>query len=579
MPYIDNVEQFEYTMYDKTAMQDFGNILEMNGWTKIKHFYKVVIGRKQYHYTKQEIESGDGVGQRSYRPYMYVTAKHMLYKNAKGRVLGMAEILTDSFRMLPPEMITANSTSTVLSSSTIDSFKDNVKNVFDNNKVKGLIYFYTVEKEPTVQDGFVTITYPIESLTSEMYYSTALDVELNGMTMYPTGNVGSGVDVQKRDLFRNANDDAVRPFAEPWVMQSTLVPVELFNSVNEQDSLDNVYSALNKWDDSEITVKGRIDSNSITVMLQSDSSANWENNRYPVVPLHFGEVDMENGEPNVYALFGGVTPPTPNFDFNSLTKYTGNAKTKLTIPVLKAYPSYPGDGVNNVVLSKTRGGSRYQAVYLSWGASPDLMPPNREGKNNKHYPISLDFDVRNFGFNPSRYSDSVHTSFIYVVHPEDGIIGKIRNVVGLQTFATNNPELRIKREDCPLKVTDAYQVFTVGAICPFTKTPSTTYSVAGIAIRGNTVERANYSTVPMPTNVSVTLRDNILHVRWDIENDEFHSGVRIDVDGIEVVPIVSGTNQYLIDLIAHGVVKPIESVGITSVNDKGKESDTVEVTL
>lgn len=577
MPYIDNVEQLDYKLYDKTAMEDFGKILEMNGWTKVKHFYKVVIGRKQFRYPG--VHEGTNVSA-DYIPYIHASAHHVLYQNAKGKILGMAEILTDSYKILPTAIYKGDrSTGGTNANGEMDEFIENFPRIFDNNKVKGLIYFYTVENTPEIRDGAVSITYPLTSLTDEIHYSTALDVEVGELCMYPVSFVATGETSYTHLFQKSANDAGIREKVNPRVMQSTIVPVELFNSVTEEDSVDNVYSALNKWDDSSITVKGRIDGNNIIVMLQSDTSANWSNNKYPIVPLFFGEVEMENGEEDVYCLFGGVTPPTATYDFSSLTKYAGNVKTKLVIPTLKAYPSYPGDGINNAVLSRTRGGARYQAVYLSWGASPNSMPPVKEGTGGKKYPGAWDFKVKNFGFNPSRYSNSIHTSHIYIVHPEDGVIGKLRNIVGLQTFATNNPELRILREDCPVKVTDAYQVFTVGAICPFTKTPSTTYALAGIAIKDTVVEKANYTTVPVPQNVKAKVDGTVLTVTWDIVGDHFHEGVRIDVDGIEIAHIVSGTKQYKVDLTYLDITLPVGSVGVTSVNHRGQESDTVEVTL
>lgn len=588
MAYIDNSEQFEYEVYDKTAMEDFGSILERNGWVRVKHFYKLVVGRKQYNLDKKEIEANLGVSQRPYRPYLYASAKHVIYQNASGRYLGMAEILVDSFKLLPLEFINAapNGASTEATSpafqSALEQFPEKFKSTFDTNKVKGLTYYYTLENLPSVEDGFMTITYPIESLNEEQYYSTALDIELNGYKIFPVGDVSYSTEAKKRDLVRNANDDEIRGFAEPHVMQSTVVPVELFNSVVESDSVENVYSALNKWDDSIVTVRGRIDGDSITVIFQSDNSAKWDGNRNPQVPLHFGEVEMESGRKGVYALFGGVTPTTAQFDYSSITKYTGNANTRLVMPVLKSYPSYPGDGVNNVVLSRTRGGARYQAVYLSWGASPEAMPPNREATGGRHYPRAMDFDVRNFGFNPSRYSDSIHTSNIYLVHPEDGVIGKLKNLVGLQTFATNNPELRIRREHCPDKITDAFHVFTVGSLCPITKLPSTTYSLASIGIRGKVVEKPKYTKVPVPVNVKASKRDGKVHVSWDIDSKDYHhSHVDIDIDGIIVFDNASGIKSAVIDLSNYSGldINTIGTIGITSINDRGSSSDVVEVPI
>lgn len=565
MPFVDNIENISVQLRDKTAMEDLGKILEDNGWTRIKHFYKVVVGREQFAIKPNETNL-------PWRPIMMTAAKHILYRNGKGRILGMAEIITKSKALTPKYVDEAGK----------KAYEAMLKNTFDTSKIKGLMYYYTVEKEPTLKDGEVSVTYPIKNLVGDQNYSTALDVEIGTLNMFPLTDVNYNAREEDRDLFRDANADGIKEKANPRVMQSPLVPVELYLTSLEADTVDNVYSTLNKWDDTRITVQGRIDSNSIFIVLQSDASPNFTNNMTPNVPFFFGEVDIASGVEDVYVMFGGAATPNAQYKYDANTPYAGNAITKLVIPCLKAYPTYPGDGVNAGVISRTRGGARYQKVYLSWGTTTEQMPPKRE-IDGKQYPRAWDFSIKNYGFNPSKYSGSIHTSNVYVVHPEEGVVGTLRNLVGLQTYSTNNPELRIRRENCPVKVTDSYQCLTISGVSPVTKSPATPYFLAGVAVRKSTVGSPNYTDVPEPVDVKAVVNDedNTLTVTWKIENDFFHEGVTIDVDGITLVPIVSGTNIYVFDLelIKDKVGDSIESVGVTSINVKGNTSNPVEITL
>lgn len=562
MPFVDNIENINIQFRDKTAMEDLGNILEANGWTRIKHFYKVVVGREQYRLTPTETNL-------PYRAITMAVSKHLLYKNAKGRIMGMAEIITKKKSLTPKFEDAAGQA----------AYEAMLVSTFDTSKVKGLIYFYTVEKEPSMKDGEVSYTYPIKSLVGDQNYATALDVEIGKLTMFPLKDLSYTTPVDQRDMERDANVEEIKAVANPRVMQSPCVPVEMFITQTEEDSVDNVYSQLNKWDDSRITIQGRIDSNSVFLVMQSDASSNFTDNRVPTVPFFFGEVEIDSGVEDVYVMFGGATPPDAKYKFDTNTAYAGNSITKLVIPCLKAYPSYPGDGVNTGVISRTRGGARYQRVYLSWGTTSEGMPPSRE-TDGKQYPRSWGFPIKNYGLNPSKYSGSIHTSNVYVVHPEEGVVGKLRNLVGLQTYSTNNPELRIRRENCPVKVTDSYQCLTISAVAPVTKSPATPYFLAGIAVRKTVVGTPNYTDVPEPQDVTASLTDNILTVKWKIGEDFFHEGVSIDIDGVTVVPIVSGASRYEIDLSLFPELDgQVDTVGVTSINSKGKESNTVEIPL
>ncbi|MBJ8206168.1 hypothetical protein JDS91_34025, partial [Bacillus cereus] len=91
------------------------------------------------------------------------------------------------------------------------------------------------------------------------------------------------------------------------------------------------------------------------------------------------------------------------------------------------YVNHPSNGIDSVMIKKTKYGARYQEHFLRWNVPPNLMPPTREElrlvKNAqgtekeeeyaRKYPRAwnyLRYGYYQYDFHASRYSNKIHTS-------------------------------------------------------------------------------------------------------------------------------------------------------------------------
>lgn len=201
----------------------------------------------------------------------------------------------------------------------------------------------------------------------------------------------------------------------------------------------NYRTNTNWWDDSLIQLRGVIDETSCFFTLKIDTAPVWEDNIVVSVPFFFGNLivkDVPDTERHLtpIALFGG----TQYDKFLDLDNSVVSIAEVLQ-PITRNYVYHPSNGVDSIMVKKTKYGARYQAHYLSWKTPPNSMPPKREVVRNEEdkarkYPRAWNYlrkGYYNYTFHPSRYDETVHTSRAYVVHPEDGIIGYIPNIVVL----------------------------------------------------------------------------------------------------------------------------------------------------
>lgn len=346
---------------------------------------------------------------------------------------------------------------------------------------------------------------------------------------YIVEDMGAGVAVTSLDIeFHNDEN------YESGMYQSPLTAIDLIHGRSYNLATIgklNYKTDTNWWNDSKIKVFGNVDSNAFTLILRADTAPFWHDNKVPQTPFFFGDLVMRDGKNYPVALYGGKAVDK-FFDFDS-TVVTEDAAI---MPVTRNYPHYPGNGVDSVILKRTKYGARYQAHYLSWETPPNEIPPDRfvleftpevlekikiERQSKTRDEIALnDFQVRlveppvgdnkpeasyyqgckyllandtelmeitainpstntimvrrekpqewaagitvkgileselesvkkkgvrawnnlrngYHGFNPhpSRYSGKVHTSKVYLVHPEDGVVGELPNVVA--TYSVN----------------------------------------------------------------------------------------------------------------------------------------------
>jgi hypothetical protein len=190
----------------------------------------------------------------------------------------------------------------------------------------------------------------------------------------------------------------------------------------------------NWWNDSIITISGRISTKDIFMTLQCDTAPFWEGSIAPKVPFFFGNFDSnytENGS-NV-ALFSGAALPL---------LYQVTSSLKPIIPIGVSVDSGFGNGIDNIIVRKNKDNFRYQAHYLRWLAPPDALPPSRVGTTNideESVPQAIHSRLWNYNnsnhalynhkLNPSKYSDRVECSKGYIVHPDDGVYGTLPNMI------------------------------------------------------------------------------------------------------------------------------------------------------
>ncbi|MGG4144838.1 PKD domain-containing protein [Paenibacillus algorifonticola] len=162
-------------------------------------------------------------------------------------------------------------------------------------------------------------------------------------------------------------------------------------------------------------------------------------------------------------------------------------KQEILQPIMKDYTSYPSNGIDSVMVKRTKYGARYQAHYLSWNIPSNVMPPSREDQDGKKHPRAwnnYENDVYKYQFNPSRYSDKAHSSRALLIHPEDGTYGTLRNVILVSPLSImNGDELKAVKNHCDVENKyEVYAYYLVEGISPLTKRSATGFRPAGLGI-------------------------------------------------------------------------------------------------
>lgn len=228
--------------------------------------------------------------------------------------------------------------------------------------------------------------------------------------------------------------------------QSPIITLKLKGDTGESVSAIgklNFRSNTNWWGDSLIRLQGVFDEVSSYFTLKVDSAPIWEDNTVTLVPFFFGNLVTKNAtKPNEtpLAMLGG-SQVGKFFDFDNVID-----RVETIQPMTRNYVSHPSNGVDSVMVKKTKYGARYQEHFLSWNVPSNLMPPTREELRvvkgalgtpkqetvARKYPRAwnyLRFGYYQYDFHPSKYSGSIHASRATVVHPEDGAVGYIPNIV------------------------------------------------------------------------------------------------------------------------------------------------------
>ncbi|PFJ16496.1 hypothetical protein COI89_10820 [Bacillus cereus] len=425
-----------------------------NGWKEVKTFYKAIYKTKK---------AGE------YLLHQYWIAKHVILKNADGGMYGITQTWV---------WATKNKLDIDFS---IGGEQAALRAYLESNpqyKDRSCMYLYMIEKVPNYQDKAVI------SMGSEdgLEFGTIIDVELAEVKKIahtkPDPSTGKPI-----TYYNYEYTDNPELMMSPWVKSTFRNP-----------KLQDVDVDTNWWPDSLVRITGQIDTKRVVLLIQADKTPAFENNSVPVTPVYLGRLESYAEDDTISdALWAGSAYDIGNetsshkFDFES-TKPFRNVGDYM--PRTKSYPKNPGNGIDNVIIKRSRFGARYQAHYIAWNVPSNMMPPDRKGNNGGQYPgawQSHDNDEYKYQFNPSLYSGRVHTSRAYIVHPDEGVRGYMPYVVLLSPLGLlNGDKLKVRQNTCP-DTHDIYRFFTVDAISPITKMPSTAYRPAGLGIFEKTI--------------------------------------------------------------------------------------------
>ncbi|MWV43092.1 hypothetical protein GRF59_05565 [Paenibacillus sp. HJL G12] len=322
-------------------------------------------------------------------------------------------------------------------------------------------------------------------ITFDFYKSTVRSSTI--ISSRPMVNQGSYVRVW---LMGDVNGD----FPEEWV-KLTIAGQEIgnFNVTGDYVPTGDKNDAqfIGQFDITEIEGK-----NSVSIEAESGDGVSGFN---PIGARMWLEIVIHtdktaDGVPS--ALFSGSALTKPNADIEAALKATAkfdyddvSLKQEVLLPKMKDYPHYPSNGIDSVMVKRTKFGARYQAHYISWGVPANSMPPLRQDEDGHKYPRAWNNymnDPYKFQFNPSRYSGKAHSSRATLVHPEDGKFGTLRNVILVSPLTImNGDELKANKERCSPNEEDRFEIYSyylVEGVSPLTKRPATPFRPAGLGI-------------------------------------------------------------------------------------------------
>ncbi|MBG9612538.1 hypothetical protein [Bacillus cereus] len=318
---------------------------------------------------------------------------------------------------------------------------------------------------PREKEGFLEwiSNFYRKSVDYTTVYSYTLDTYA-GYTHYvsPSGELAPVTIMSENhglDIFRDSMDIEYYGEDEYYesMKQSPIITMQLKGDTGDLVASIgklNYRTNTNWWGDSLIQLKGVFDETSAFFTLKVDSAPSWENNMVTLIPFFFGNLVSKNTSSKnetPIAMLGG-RQVGEFFDFDSI-----ETKTEILQPITRNYVNHPSNGVDSVMIKKTKYGARYQEHFLRWNVPPNLMPPTREElrlvKNAqgtekeeeyaRKYPRAwnyLRYGYYQYDFHASRYSNKIHTSRATVMHPEDGVLGYIPNIVLLPVINVSEGE-------------------------------------------------------------------------------------------------------------------------------------------
>lgn len=384
MPYIDTTPIDTYLRIDEdNAIEQIGQLLVDNGWTFVKSFRKAVGDTRAFY------RAGE-------RRTAYAFAEHFIYRNAEGRLLGLANagfhsvyFTTDYGEIIrrPNDDVTESDKNFGITPSWNEWARQKLADTVTNNK----IYVYMLEKAPSdemvPQDSLISCTvmpgmsktridperdrdlgyYDYERNWSSNSYQVKYrewdkddqDLEFNGKLLSASEiyMIEAALDVEvHKTTWLDKEKEVMIDYAEPRIMQSPIVEIAL--RPGSVEYVNNPVYYTNWWTDSEIRLKGFIDSKTINVVIQADTAPLYNGNAVPNIPLYFGKIIPINGkeldefEPG-YALFGGAVPPDYSIEMSSKgTVITVDLGAENTVMYVKDPKALPPVGKDILIGSK-----------------------------------------------------------------------------------------------------------------------------------------------------------------------------------------------------------------------------------
>ena len=452
MPYVQT------NVHEGAFITEFMQLLKEKGnWTIGEKFFKVGIPVAQLGNPTGSIENATAIS--------FAIAQHQQATNSKGAVFGLARVYT--FTILYVDLPSV--------------FKSKAS-VLDEAKVKEM-HDYILTKWPTDEDNTVLLdnskfyTYMCKEKTAiptDYLYASAstaasvLDVEL---AEYKAKLVTSSDSSSLTILF----DDVMLPANKPLTMQSPITEVKMRIS-------NEMRWATNWWPDSLVTVQGWIDEEVVAVVLQSDPAAAPDDALVPIVPLYWGAVkslDTASDGSIDHTLFAGTAPPLSTYDFDSPSKFLATPM----MPTLKKYTKYPANGIDDIIVMRTKQGAYYQNHFIKAFNPPNKMPPDRK-IGSKQFPSAWKDENNDEYTYPavSTYTQKRTISPAYIEHPEERSRGELKKIMLVTSVGLKKgTDLQVALGTCP-ETYAYYKLHDIDAISPLTKRPSTQYRPMMLAI-------------------------------------------------------------------------------------------------
>ncbi|MEM5623006.1 hypothetical protein AAHB56_24060 [Bacillus thuringiensis] len=319
-----------------------------NGWKKVKTFYKYIHKEKE-----------QGSKNNITKLYKYWCAKHVVLQNADGGMYGIVQTWAWE-----------NKTKLDIDLST-DKGKTELQSYLENNpgyKDRSCMYLYMIEQLPNYKDNSLI------TMGAQDGYETKsiMDVELAEVTEIKNENRNPNTG-EIYYTYSYEYSDSPQLMMSPWVKCTFRNP-----------RLQNVNVDTNWWPDSLVRITGQVDKDRAVLLIQADRTPAFENNVVPVIPVYMGRLESYAADDTIAdALWAGSAydegdeSSSHTFDFENPKPFRDVSKY---MPRTKTYPKSPGNGIDNVIIKRSRFGARYQAHYIAWNVPSNMMPPDRKGK-------------------------------------------------------------------------------------------------------------------------------------------------------------------------------------------------------